>query len=145
MDERKSKRTRADSVHVSSAPDSPPRIYRRFYDGCRIPSIRYHVLPSSFTVSLNGKRREQKRATHVHGSRGAGGSGRKRKLHFSGAAWRGRTRKSRGWEVFALGPERLCRCGNNPPSLRNGEEKTRSFLHAPMCVLESMNIYISIT
>lgn len=86
MDERKSKRTRPDSVHVSSAPDSPPRIYRRFYDGCRIPSIRYHVLPSSFTVSLNGKRREQKRATHVHGSRGAGGSGRKRKLHFSGAA-----------------------------------------------------------
>lgn len=73
MDERKSKRTRADSVHVSSAPDSPPRIYRRFYDGCRIPSIRYHVLPSSFTVSLNGKRREQKRATHVHGSRGEAG------------------------------------------------------------------------
>lgn len=54
MDRRKSKRTRStspdrgsnrDSVHVS-----PPRIYRRFYDGCRIPSIRYRVLrPPSFT------------------------------------------------------------------------------------------------
>lgn len=85
MDERKSKRTVAvdrDSVHVSS----PPRIYRRFYDGCRIPSVRYHVSPFAVyaTVSLNGKRREQKRAGHV----GSRGTGEKRKLHFSGMAWR---------------------------------------------------------
>lgn len=53
MDRRKSKRTRSTSPWIEpwySVHVSPPRIYRRFYDGCRIPSIRYRVLrPPSFT------------------------------------------------------------------------------------------------
>lgn len=81
------------------------------------------------TVSLNGKRREQKRA----GSRGGGGTGGRE--NCISLAWRDAAEHARrksgvaapgGWEVFALGPERLCRCGNNPPSLRNGERERKN-------------------
>lgn len=135
MDERKSKRTVAvdrDSVHVSS----PPRIYRRFYDGCRIPSVRYHVLPSPFTrpfLLMENVASKNEPATSVH-------VGREKRENCISLAWRGvmwpNTKKwgcCTGDERSSLS-ERLCRCGNDhPPSLRNGEKKLDRF-YARQCL-----------
>lgn len=100
------------------------------------------------TVSLNGKRREQKRA----GSRGAGGTGGRE--NCISLAWRDAAEHARrktglphpGDERSSLSGRRdyvvvettLLVCGTE-----REREKTRSFprVFTRMCVLESMNIY----